>query len=326
MMSFTSIVVAVAALAASVEAAPKRRATGQFIVPFRGPSYCLSVQGTPADGALVTPADCFAGGGARLWDISPGDGLVRLSGTNFCLDAGTNPHNNVEMKVWTCYPGLSNQQWYYTSDNRIAITGGTQCLDFSSTNIVQTYQCTSGNNNQVFVAQPPNSNGKGGVTSSATPPPVATSSSAAPPAASSSTVPVSNGKAIKFKADPSLCLTVVPGKLTNGQAVGLYQCSDQYYASWSYTAQGLVQLGNSGFCLDAGTNPHNNVGLKIWQCYPGLSNQIWKLAGNTISVADASGGFNQCVDKTQNGVVSNGFSPLQTYQCTAYNTNQMYLF
>lgn len=32
-------------------------------------------------------------------------------------------------QLWTSYPGLSAQTWYLTTDGRIAITGGTQCLD-----------------------------------------------------------------------------------------------------------------------------------------------------------------------------------------------------
>lgn len=38
-------------------------------------------------------------------------------------------------------------RWYYTDDNRIAQTGGNQCLD-EGDNGIQTYQCTTGNTNQ----------------------------------------------------------------------------------------------------------------------------------------------------------------------------------
>lgn len=40
-----------------------------------------------------------------------------------------------------------NHSWYLTGDNRIAITGGDQCLDMGD-NGVQTYQCTPYNDNQ----------------------------------------------------------------------------------------------------------------------------------------------------------------------------------
>lgn len=27
------------------------------------------------------------------------------------------------MKIWTCLPNVPQQNWYYTNDNRIALTG-----------------------------------------------------------------------------------------------------------------------------------------------------------------------------------------------------------
>jgi hypothetical protein len=72
-----------------------------------------------------------------------------------CLDAGTNPHNNGPAKVYTCYPGTAAQHWYFTGDKRIAITGGTQCLDLStSSGTPQMYACTPGNTNQVWTPGP----------------------------------------------------------------------------------------------------------------------------------------------------------------------------
>jgi hypothetical protein len=71
--------------------------------------------------------------------------------TASCLDAGSKPSNGGRAKVYTCYPGLSQQHWFLTGDNRIAITGGDQCLDRESgTGAIQTWRCTSRNTNQVF--------------------------------------------------------------------------------------------------------------------------------------------------------------------------------
>jgi hypothetical protein len=57
--------------------------------------------------------------------------------------------------VYTCYPGTAAQHWYFTGDKRLAITGGTQCLDFSTTSgAPQTYACTPGNTNQVWTPGP----------------------------------------------------------------------------------------------------------------------------------------------------------------------------
>jgi hypothetical protein len=45
------------------------------------------------------------------WDFSLGENpSVQLSGTNYCLDAGTNPHNNGPAKVWECQPGVPQQK------------------------------------------------------------------------------------------------------------------------------------------------------------------------------------------------------------------------
>lgn len=95
-------------------------------------------------------------------------GVVRLAGTDFCLDAGTgkqylpeSPNSRVNgtsslyfprlqvstnvspssvvalrimtgfsclysivVKIWTCYPNVPQQQWFYTADNHLAIYNG----------------------------------------------------------------------------------------------------------------------------------------------------------------------------------------------------------
>lgn len=63
-------------------------------------------------GACDTQSTRFSSG--QFWDINKGDGQVKLFGTNYCLDAGSNPANGVVLKVWTCYPGVPQQQWYYS--------------------------------------------------------------------------------------------------------------------------------------------------------------------------------------------------------------------
>lgn len=71
-----------------------------------------------------------------------GSTIVRATGTNFCLDAGSGtsrrnlvsnsvivdpwpydvaPANGVGMKIWQCYTGLAAQQWTFTTDNHIAL-------------------------------------------------------------------------------------------------------------------------------------------------------------------------------------------------------------
>jgi hypothetical protein len=62
----------------------------------------------PCAGAAV-PGD--ETGKFAHWVFIPGDNLsVRLEGFELCLDAGSAPGNNGPAKVYTCYPGLAQQQ------------------------------------------------------------------------------------------------------------------------------------------------------------------------------------------------------------------------
>jgi hypothetical protein len=131
---------------------------------------CLGVR-SPANDAPTVIVSCSDASAKSDWTYTaPGDNAsIQLTGTNLCvvicvlacmyadrrsrscLDAGSNPHNNGPAKVYTCYPGLAAQHWYFTADDRIALTGGDQCLDLNdSTGAPQTYQCTIGNTNQVW--------------------------------------------------------------------------------------------------------------------------------------------------------------------------------
>ncbi|WVQ80077.1 hypothetical protein IAT38_002178 [Cryptococcus sp. DSM 104549] len=127
-----------------------KRYSGVLIQSFHS-GLCLSRYGPrPTDGTPVQTVDCQY---ADRWDISPGSGSIIVTGTNYALDAGTGTENNEPVKIWTSYPGLFQQTWYYTDDNRIAITGGDQCLDeayAAGHGGLQTYQCTTGNTNQIF--------------------------------------------------------------------------------------------------------------------------------------------------------------------------------
>jgi len=84
---------------------------------------------------------------AQKWAISTqGETKVQVWETNFCLDAGSSewraqhyardllikmfsplrpiaPANGVGMKIWQCFDNLPAQDWFYTADNRVALTG-----------------------------------------------------------------------------------------------------------------------------------------------------------------------------------------------------------
>jgi hypothetical protein len=111
-MFFSAALVALLPLLASAAPGIQRRATGVFIELERDQTQCLTVvqsqTGTFANGDAVTNRPCNGGrSGPQQWDISRGDGLIRVTGTNFCLDAGSNPSNNVPAKVGTLHSLLT---------------------------------------------------------------------------------------------------------------------------------------------------------------------------------------------------------------------------
>ena len=108
--------------------------------------------------------DCN-GTGSQNWVLNKANTAVQLAGTNFCLDAGSSasslphfdilfmvlvyigPSNGTQMKIWTCFSNLPAQEWYYTDDNRIALTNQGFCLDDTNGSlddgtITQIWQCT----------------------------------------------------------------------------------------------------------------------------------------------------------------------------------------
>ncbi|KAJ9116984.1 hypothetical protein QFC22_004642 [Naganishia vaughanmartiniae] len=102
--------------------------TGQEI---RFGTQCLGLTAaTATDGTLVSTGPCLAANdkakSTQLWNVAAkgSDGLIKLAGTNYCLDAGSPPLANGRLaKTWTCYQGLKQQTWFHTYDDHLAITG-----------------------------------------------------------------------------------------------------------------------------------------------------------------------------------------------------------
>jgi hypothetical protein len=144
--------------------------------------YHTTLQGTKCldvrydwryNGSPVQLYECN-GTPAQKWVIKKGNTAVRLAGTDYCLDAGSrrwlvtqqdlgftvlsaDPGDFVSMKIWKCYD-IPAQHWYFTEDNRIAVTDRGQCLDlrdgvFEDGAVVQTYKCTDYNTNQIWTVK-----------------------------------------------------------------------------------------------------------------------------------------------------------------------------
>lgn len=212
--------------------------------------------------------------------------------------------------------------WYLTPDNRIAITGGNQCLDQGNAQeMTQTYQCTTGNTNQSelhdFPCLPFHSKRY----------------------LHCSHVPVWNvipdepaASQIKWAKDgENLCATVMGGTPGNGAVVALSTClapGTEYYGLqlFQQTSNNFLQLAGTNFCLDAGVNPANGSGMKIWTCYDGLLQQTWSVNANRL----ISLGNNQCLDVTlesgRRDIKPYGsLKDLQTWQCSATDPQQLFV-
>ncbi|KAF7770762.1 hypothetical protein Agabi119p4_6736 [Agaricus bisporus var. burnettii] len=118
---------------------------------------CLEVRGdVRANGTAVQIFDCNRTP-AQMWQLSLGPTSVRLANSDFCLDAGRTPLLGTPMKIWQCLENLPAQEWFLTSDDRIALVDRGLCLDLTNgnltnTNVVQTFTCTDGNLNQVWLS------------------------------------------------------------------------------------------------------------------------------------------------------------------------------
>jgi len=112
---------------------------------------CLTA-GADNNQAAVVIEPCL-GYSNQLWTYSGGSLHVFDS---MCLDVtnGSTADGN-KLQVYTCYPGNTNQQFYVTTDNRIAWTNHGECVDLtngltSAGNLIQMWACTDGNTNQVW--------------------------------------------------------------------------------------------------------------------------------------------------------------------------------
>jgi len=54
------------------------------------------------------------------------NGLIQLSGSTYCLDAGSNPANGIALKLWTCYPGLAQQTFSYPNPSGLFRTANSE--------------------------------------------------------------------------------------------------------------------------------------------------------------------------------------------------------
>ncbi|KAF5327900.1 hypothetical protein D9619_004901 [Psilocybe cf. subviscida] len=126
------------------------------IVPVKGANKCLDVRGANfQNGTPVQIYDCN-GTNAQKWLIQR-SGHIRVSGTNFCLDAGHAPRTGVGLKIWTCIDNLRAQAWRYGANKTIKLRAANlnQCVDLSGGSLAngqqtQTWNCERRHPNQMW--------------------------------------------------------------------------------------------------------------------------------------------------------------------------------
>ncbi|EIN08566.1 ricin B-like lectin [Punctularia strigosozonata HHB-11173 SS5] len=336
-MSMRTVLAFLSALPLLSQASPAlRRADSVLIHPDGDTSKCLGVSG-PNNDAPTEILDCH---NLRLgqyvrWEIAEGDNLsVQLAGTNLCLDAGTNPHNNGPAKVYQCYPGLIQQHWYYTADERIAITGGNQCLDQTNGNgAPQTYKCTTGNTNQIWSVSDagPGPTTTLSSTTSSTP----TTTTTSPTSTSTFTAP-SNGTQLYFNGNTQQCLSVTNGYAAKGTTVALVSCFGATdpaigFQLWTLTRNAQTQIvltlpqHGKTYCLTY-SKQQNGGTAYISPCDSNNPHQtFWYTEDNHVSLYNG----NQCLD------VVSGSGPrsqkpygtlqdVQTWACSGTDKQQIW--
>lgn len=148
-------------LGAPTSASIEKRLVSSKITANNG--KCLGFTGTTeiSNGTPIGTVDCASDKAIEwVFDVERPSRISPKSNLDFSLDAGSNPANYGKLKLWQNYPGLFQQTFWYTADLRIAIYNGDQCLDDGEGG--QTWQCTTGNTNQIWKYKDSGNGGNGG--------------------------------------------------------------------------------------------------------------------------------------------------------------------
>lgn len=158
------------------------------------------------------------------------------------VDAGSLTSVSHLFQIWSCESSLPQQSWYYTDDDRVAVEGRGQCLDRDASGRIQTWACTTGNDQQRWTT------GGGG---SVNPPPPTPE-------------PSPDASAIHPFGIEGLCVTVSQ-PFADGNKATVYPCNGKDSQNFEIQrGSGKIRMrADPSFCLDAGVEPHNNVDLKV---------------------------------------------------------------
>jgi len=149
----SSAFVLLAALFFKVNAQTPAYLSPVLLEPGNNAGFCLTAASN-TDGAFVTLQPC-TGADAQQWTFT--NGQVKLFGNSKCLDVTDGVNNDgTKLQIWSCADSSNaNQQWFYTTDDRLSWTNHGKCVDLTdgqmtAGNHIQVWSCSNGNPNQVW--------------------------------------------------------------------------------------------------------------------------------------------------------------------------------
>ncbi|KAI5120318.1 hypothetical protein M0805_000378 [Coniferiporia weirii] len=123
-----------------------------LLEPGNDAGMCLTAANN-TNGAQVSIQPC-TGAESQQWTFEGGS--VKLYSNAKCLDVTNGADaDGTKLQIWDCSANDANQQFYYTTDYRLAWTNMGKCVDLtggslSTGNLIQVWSCTSNNANQVW--------------------------------------------------------------------------------------------------------------------------------------------------------------------------------
>ncbi|WRT64497.1 uncharacterized protein IL334_001429 [Kwoniella shivajii] len=286
----------------------EKRYTAIRIKSYRN-NECLHPNGdksTWGPGTQVGTTGCDK---AAMRTASPGSGNIVLYNTDLVVDAGTGIENGEQVTLAAKSSGKFQQTWYWTIDDRLAITGGTQCLDQGSEEEgTQTWKCISGNTNQIWICQTP----------------IPENPVFDPPLGNIYDDSSTGGKRLHPVGRSDLALTLDGGFEMSGRSAVIAYSQPNESPNSSAQLLNLTigsgifvsSLHDSTTCLDAGYDPHNGAIARFINCGEAAR---WDWDGSKLKL------FNQnlCLDVQAESVRLNEIlKRLQVWECIQGNTNQ----
>ncbi|GHJ84565.1 hypothetical protein NliqN6_0967 [Naganishia liquefaciens] len=317
--------------------------------------YCLQVGPPGFSTGIVNIGGCFNASPGESTSGGPGDlqlfyynlGATKIRVFNpdtsevQCVDFGDNPSDGSSIRLAQCVDNAPGQNLYITDDLHIAVENGPgQCLDvqaesglqpirpYGVVKSVQSWSCSSGNDNQIFI-----------FSDESTPSP--TPEGEARQIRWLKTTPESSGQAAPGEyclqvsppgfysgtIDVGYCRDLAPGQRDNSGNIGDTQFF--YYNLGSTQIKVFNPETSEVKCVDFGDDSTNGGTIRINACSDNAPGQRLFITDDLhIAVENGPG---QCLDvKAESGLQPikpyGAVKSVQSWTCDFGNQNQIFIF